>query len=184
MSDHPSIFVDDNIQLISPKLDMDRALFDLIETNRSFLDQHITFAQNKTSVEKVNAFLREIINFNFGGQKFNMMIMHEDRIAGILGFHRILPIDARAEIGYWIGESFQGNGILTKSMPKFLQYGFDALAINRVELLTLSTHHRSISLANRTGFIQEGILKQYYFMHGAHHDAYIYSLLKSDFKSA
>ena len=181
MSSHPSIFIDVHTKLAPPKLDMDIELFDLIETNRLYLDQHITFARNKTTVAQVRAFLREIINFNYGGQKFNMIIMYQDRIAGILGFHRIMPVDARAEIGYWLGESFQGKGILTNSMPGFLRYGFEALGINRVELLTLLSHHRSIALAERAGFVKEGLLQQYYFMGDTHRDALIYRMLKSEF---
>lgn len=183
MSEHPPIKIDVHTELVPPNLDMDSALFELIESNRSYLDQHITFAQNKTSVDRVRAFLKEIINFNYGGQKYNMIIMHENQVAGILGFHRIMPGDARAEIGYWLGESYQGKGILTLTMKPFLHYGFEALAINRVELLTLQTHTRSIALAERSGFIKEATFKEYYFMHGAFQDALSYRLLKSEFLS-
>ena len=176
-----SLIVNDQIQLCRPDLSMSTALFELINDNRTFLNQYITFAQNKKNLKAVQAFLKEIINFNFGGQKYNLVIKFQDSIAGIIGFHRINPQDAKAEIGYWIGESFQGQGILSKSMPVFLHHGFEVFGINRVELITLTQHRRSIALAERTGFKKEGVLRESYFMHDQFHDAAIYSSLKSEF---
>jgi len=160
---------------------MTDSIFELIDENRAYLDKHISFAYNKNTTESIAAFLREIINFNYGGQKFNLIIEYKRQIAGVIGLHRIYPQDARAEIGYWIGESFQKNGIMTLAMPVFLHYAFEALAVNRVELITLTDHHRSAALAERTGFYREGILRAYFFMHEKFNDAYIYSQLKTEF---
>ncbi len=183
MSNPFSLNVDQELQLISPQLDMAKSLLQLVDKNRDFLNRHITFAQNKNSLSDVRSFLKEIINFNYGGQKFNLLIQYKNELVGIVGFHRINPFDARAEIGYWLGESFQGHGIMARSMPIFLRYGFEAKGINRVDLLTLSTHERSISLANRSGFLQEGILREYHFMHDRFYDAHIFSCLKKEFLS-
>ena len=181
MSDSFSLYVDDEIQLISPQPEMANSLLSLIETNRAFLNQHITFAQNKKELKDVEAFLKEISSFNYGGQKFNLLIQYKGKLAGIIGFHRIKAMDARAEIGYWLGESFQSLGIMTRAMPVFLQYGFEARGINRVDLLTLPIHVRSIALAERAGFVHEGVLREYYFMHDRFYDAHIFSCLKSEF---
>ncbi len=181
MSNPFTLNVDQEIQLISPQPEMADSLFRLIEDNRDFLNNHITFAQNKNTLQDTKAFLKEIINFNYGGQKFNLLIQYKNELAGIIGFHRINPINARAEIGYWLGESFQYHGIMARSMPVFLHYGFEARGINRVDLLTLSIHQRSIALAKRSGFTQEGILREYYFMHDRFYDAHIFSCLKKEF---
>ncbi len=183
MSDSFSLYVDQEIKLVSPQPEMASTLLDLIEANRAFLDQHITFAQNKRELKDVHAFLKEISSFNYGGQKFNLLILYKNELAGIIGFHRINPMDARAEIGYWLGESFQSLGIMSRAMPVFLQYGFEARGINRVDLLTLPIHARSIALAERAGFTQEGVLREYYFMHDRFYDAHIFSCLKREFIS-
>jgi len=181
MSDSISLSVDKNIKLISPNMDMKDAMFALVDKNRAFLNQHISFADNKNTPASIAAFLKEIINFNYGGQKFNLIIVYDDHIAGVIGYHRIYPQDARAEIGYWIGESYQGRGIMAKSMPVFLHYGFEAIGLHRVELLTFTHHHRSIALAERSGFTKEGVLRDYYFMHDKFNDAALYSYLKPAF---
>ena len=183
MPDTFSLLVDSEIQLLSPQPEMMTSLFTLIENNRDFLNQHITFAQNKETLEDVKAFLREISNFNYGGQKFNLLIQYKNELVGIIGFHRINPMDARAEIGYWLGESYQSLGILARAMPVFLRHGFEARGINRVDLLTLSIHERSIALAKRSGFSFEGVLREYYFMHDRFYDAHIFSYLKKEFLS-
>ena len=183
MSDSFRLHVDDEIQLISPQPEMAISLLKLIETNRAFLNRHITFAQNKNELKDVQAFLKEINSFNFGGQKLNLLIQHKNELAGIIGFHRINAMDARAEIGYWLGESFQSLGIMSRAMPVFLHYGFEARGINRVDLLTLPIHEKSLALAKRSGFTQEGVLREYYFMHDQFYDAHIFSCLKREFLS-
>jgi len=175
------LIVDPEIQLVSPTPEMLHSLFALIDSNRDFLNRHITFAQNKNTKAEVERFLKEIISFNIGGQKFNLLIQYQGELVGLIGFHRINPMDARAEIGYWLGEAYQKNGILTKAMPIFLHHGFEAIGINRVDLLTLTKHERSIALAQRSGFVYEGLLRQYYFMHDEFQDAHLYSCLKSEF---
>jgi len=179
-----TLTVRDNLSLINPVLDQTDELYRLIADNRSHLDKHISFTQNKDTRHKVKIFLREIANFNIGGQKFNLLIHYDQQIIGLIGFHKIDRLHARAEIGYWIGEHFQGKGIMQDVIPKFLQYGFEALAVNKVELLTLTKHERNIRLVEKLGFKKEGILREHYFMHDSFRDAILYSMLKSEFLSA
>ncbi len=176
-----SLIVHDKLSLISPASDQVSELFELIEKNRFFLNKHITFAENKDTPHRVKLFLKEIASFNIGGQKFNLIIQYRGQIVGLLGFHKIDRIHARAEIGYWLGEEFQGKGIMFEAIPKFLQYGFEALAVNKVELLTLTSHERNIRLVEKLGFKKEGVLREQYFMHDVFQDAVIYGMLKSDF---
>lgn len=173
--------VDENISLIKPELDLAPEMFKLVNSNRDFLNRYITFAQNKNTENQVSHFLREIISFNIGGQKFNMLVKYKDKLAGLIGLHRIYPADARAEIGYWMGEEFQGKGIMSKSIPVFLRYAFEGRAINRVELITLTSHHRNIKMVEKLGFIKEGTMKERYFMHDTFQDAVSYRMLKQEF---
>jgi len=173
--------VDENISLIKPEMELTSEMFKLIDSNREFLNRYITFAQNKNTEEHVSQFLKELINFNIGGQKFNMILKYKGMLVGLIGLHRIYPADARAEIGYWMGEDFQGKGIMTKAIPVFLQYAFEGRAINRVELITLTNHDRNIKMVEKLGFIKEGVLRERYFMHNTFQDAILFRMLKKDF---
>ena len=176
-----ALIVNDKLSLISPKLDQATELYKLIEKNRQYLNKYITFSENKDSPNRVKLFLQEISSFNIGGQKFNLLIQFNGRIVGLIGFHKIDRLHARAEIGYWLGEDYQGKGIMREAITKFLQHGFDALAVNKVELFTLTSHDRNIRMVESVGFKKEGVLKEHYFMHGAFKDAMLYRMLKSEF---
>jgi len=176
-----SLQVQKKLSLVSPKIDQANEFYKLIDKNRDYLDKYISFADNKDTPNQVKLFLREIANFNIGGQKFNLLIQCDGQIIGLIGFHKIDRVHARAEIGYWLGEDYQGRKIMQNVIPKFLHYGFEALAINKVELLTLTSHKRNIRLVEKIGFKKEGVLKEQYFMHGAFQDAIAYGMLKSEF---
>ena len=176
-----SLSVHHQLSLISPKMNQADEFYKLIDKNRDFLNQHITFADNKKTLDSVKSFLRELYSFNIGGQKFNLVIQYQGQIIGLIGFHKIDRMHARAEVGYWLGEDYQGLGIMQQAIPKFLHYGFEALAINKVELLTLTNHERNIRLIEKLNFVKEGVLKEHYFMHDSFHDAVVYRMLKSAF---
>jgi len=176
-----SLKVNDNIRLVNPKVERSIEMLNLINSNRNFLNKYITFAENKNDLKNVSSFLREIASFNIGGQKFNLLIEYDGQLIGLIGFHRIDRANARAEIGYWMAEQYQGRGIMSMSLPIFLHYGFEALAINKVELLTLTDHHKNMKMVEGLGFVKEGMLKEHFFMFDSFQDVLVYRMLKSDF---
>ncbi|WP_410505761.1 GNAT family N-acetyltransferase [Janthinobacterium sp.] len=85
------------------------------------------------------------------------------------------------KIGYFIGEKFQGKGIITRSVRAVLEYCFDSLNINRMELRCAVGNLPSMRVAERLGFTHEGVLRQEEFLNGIFVDQHVYALLSEDF---
>ena len=64
-----------------------------------------------------------------------------------------------AEIGYWIGEPFWGNGIATKAVELITEYGFNKLALNRVYAGVFEYNITSMKVLEKNGYKKEGIFK-------------------------
>jgi ribosomal-protein-serine acetyltransferase len=64
----------------------------------------------------------------------NTVILYKERIAGVAGFNEIKWSNKTADIGYWLGEEFQGNGIMTKVAKTLTDYAFSELILKLIPL--------------------------------------------------
>lgn len=63
-------------------------------------------------------------------------------------------------IGYWLGERYQGKGIMTKSCKSFIEYAFKELNLNKIEIRCAEQNFRSRAIPERLGFVKEGIIRE------------------------
>ena len=82
-------------------------------------------------------------------------------------------------VGYWIGEPYAQQGLMTEALSALLSYAFDHLAIHRVEAACLPANTASISLLHRTGFAQEGRAVNYLKIAGKWQDHLLFAHLNS-----
>lgn len=102
---------------------------------------------------------------------------------GSCGFLNRKPNHFRAEIGYELSREYWGEGIASEALQAIISYGFDHLNLERIEALIEPSNAPSIKLAERQGFIREGLLRHYEYTCGKFDDLYMYSLLKMDWRS-
>jgi RimJ/RimL family protein N-acetyltransferase len=82
--------------------------------------------------------------------------------AGSTSFTFISDKDGRLEIGFtWIGKAFQRTGINTSMKFLMLQYAFEYLGFNRVELRADSRNMQSRRAMEKIGAIYEGTLRNH-----------------------
>jgi ribosomal-protein-alanine N-acetyltransferase len=90
----------------------------------------------------------------------------------------------RAEIGYWLAETYWGRGIMTDAVRCFVRYAF-----NELELLRLTAHVFEFNVASarvleKNGFKLEGYLRKHFSKDGQLLDARLYGLLKDEVSKA
>ncbi|KAJ4964451.1 hypothetical protein NE237_024390 [Protea cynaroides] len=87
----------------------------------------------------------------------------------------------RAEIGYVVGSAYWGQGIATHALKMVISSIFSELqGLERLEALIDVDNLRSQRVAEKVGFIREGVLRKYWNPKGTPRDMVIYSLLKTD----
>ncbi|HUB27599.1 MAG TPA: GNAT family protein, partial [Tepidisphaeraceae bacterium] len=80
------------------------------------------------------------------------------------------------EIGYWIRTSLAGGGYASEAVAALTRLAFDSFKAARVEIQTDELNTRSRRVAERAGFVLEGILRnQYHHRNGELRNACVYS---------
>ena len=129
------------------------------------------------SVEHAEAFLGRI----GGGGSYVLGITTGDRLAGIIGAYGLNDVERNgAEIGYWIGRSFQGKGLATHALKAFIPYVFKASPFMRMQANVFEGTQASMRLLEKCGFQAEGILRKAVTKDGRALDMHVFGLLKPD----
>jgi [ribosomal protein S5]-alanine N-acetyltransferase len=123
-----------------------------------------------------------VTTFNQSFKNFQLVHKVTQRIIGWCGFHTWMLYHHRAEIGYEImEESFKGQGLMTEALQPIIAWGFEQMALNRVEALIEPGNQPSLKLVQRLGFTKEGLLRKHYYKDQVFEDSVIYALLKEDY---
>jgi ribosomal-protein-alanine N-acetyltransferase len=85
-----------------------------------------------------------------------------------------------ATLGYWIGASYAGKGLMTHAVRAAIGFAFATLRLHRLEASCLPHNIASTKLLERTGFTREGYARAYLRINGAWEDHLLYALLESD----
>jgi ribosomal-protein-alanine N-acetyltransferase len=102
------------------------------------------------------------------------------RAMGTCGYHQWQKVHHRAEIGYDLEKASWKQGIMTEALQAMLQYGFEHMALNRIEALVYLENDASVRLLERLGFQKEGLLRQYFRRNDTYYDHLLLSLLKTE----
>ena len=96
---------------------------------------------------------------------------------------RIIWKDRRGNLGIVIGEKdYWDKGLGTESLQLLLNYGFNALNLERIELEVFSKNLRALKCYDKVGFIEEGKKRKAIFYNGSYDDVIMMSILKDEWK--
>jgi ribosomal-protein-alanine N-acetyltransferase len=101
------------------------------------------------------------------------------RLCGGMGLHPEMQ-HRRAEIGYWIGVPFWGNGYATEAAREVVRYGFERLNLNRIFASHFKGNEKSGRVLEKIGMRHEGSIRQGVLKSGKFIDLELYSILRED----
>src|SRR5438270_98968 len=91
----------------------------------------------------------------------------------------------RAKIGYDLAKDYWGLGLAQEAIREMLRFGFERMALNRIEIWTSTANLRSLRLAERLGFRRDGTLRRRILEDdGQFYDGAVYGLLRDDWSRA
>ena len=118
---------------------------------------------------------------NSTGIRWGITLKDQGEVIGSCGFLNLASQHHRSEIGVELSSEHWGKGIASEAFGAVIRYGFEQMNLQRIEALIEPPNIPSQKLAERQGFIREGLLRSYEFTVGKFDDLYMYSLLKQDF---
>lgn len=130
----------------------------LIEANRDYLARWLPWAAAQT-FEDTAAFIRHTREQLLANNGFQLAILSEQRIAGVVGFHGVDWARRSTRIGYWLSERHQGQGTMTAGVAILVDHALSVWELERVEIRAAVENRRSRAVAERLGFREEDTLR-------------------------
>ncbi len=93
----------------------------------------------------------------------------------------IEPEQGKAELGYWIGKPYWGNGYCSEAARAVLAYGFEKLLLRRIYAEHFAENAPSGRVMRKIGMNHEGRLRQHAKRKDEIHDIEIYGILRSEY---
>ena len=112
--------------------------------------------------------------------EFAIVDSHQGTFVGNCGLVHVDLQNKRAELGYWIRTSQARKGFATQASMLALEFAFDVLQLNRVEIIVETKNMNSQRVAEKLGAKKEGLMRQRLHIHDTFRDAFLYSILADD----
>jgi ribosomal-protein-serine acetyltransferase len=138
----------------------------------------------KQTLEGTLEFIRSSRKQLAENQGFQAVIVEDDRLVGVLGFHHLDRENLSTSLGYWIAESAQGRGTVTRAVAALTDHAFRAWKLNRVEIHAAVENQRSRAIPRRLGFAEEGVLRQAERVGERFVDHVVYAMLAEDWPAS
>ncbi|HVT04231.1 MAG TPA: GNAT family N-acetyltransferase [Thermoanaerobaculia bacterium] len=111
---------------------------------------------------------------------FAIVLKEGSQLCGSIGV-RIDNVNARAEIGFWVGRPFWNRGLCSEAASMLLEYAFNTLDVNRVYAFHFVDNEASGRVMRRIGMRHEGLLRQHMKKGDEFLDLEAYGILREEF---
>ena len=106
-------------------------------------------------------------------------IASASEVIGCIGMHPQSDV-ARlsAEVGYWLGEPFWGQGITTGALQALTEYAFTELGMVRLYATVMEWNPASARVLEKAGYAYEGRLRKSAVKDGQIIDQWLYAMVR------
>ena len=159
-------------------------LVSLIQANQAYLKRWQPGYVDVTTVEEVTRGIKASLQRFADNNGFQAGIWVAGALVGTVTCNSIDWSNQNADIGYWLGERFQGQGVATQACKALIDYLIHDLKLQRIEIVTIAGNRASRKIPERLGFHEEGIARQKYWLHDTFVDSVTYGLLAHEWPPA
>jgi ribosomal-protein-serine acetyltransferase len=174
--------VDPEIELVLAEERHAEEVAALIARNQRRLARWEPWAEHPATVTALRGFIRGCLEGFAAGTQVQTYIRVGGGLVGSCGLRISLPTRT-GEIGYWLDAEHEGRGIASRSARALVTAGFLERGLLRMELRTAVDNVRSRALAERLGFVQEGVQRAAQVFSHRRADMALYSALAREWRA-
>jgi RimJ/RimL family protein N-acetyltransferase len=108
------------------------------------------------------------------------IVSASDQLLGSIALMRIVWEHRRGEAGYWLARWARGQGHATRALRLLCRWGVHALGLERIDLFAATGNAASQRVAERAGFVRDGVLRAYMRGKDGQQDMVAYGLLADE----
>ncbi|UXN73707.1 GNAT family N-acetyltransferase [Devosia sp. A8/3-2] len=121
------------------------------------------------------------------GSDYSFFIFTDDA-ATLVGGITLSNIRRRAaqfvNLGYWMGQPFAGQGLMSEAVGTSLPFVFDTLDLHRIHAAFLPGNVASRRVLEKNAFVEEGFAEKYLQINGRWEDHVLFGLTKERYETA
>jgi RimJ/RimL family protein N-acetyltransferase len=170
---------DDVVRLREPAA---RDLGAVVEACQDPLVQRYTRVPTPYEEADGRAFIGGAAGRRILGQSLELVIAgrDDDRLLGMIGLIADRHDALRAEIGYWVAPAARGRGVATRALGLLSRWCMTIGGFARLDLQAATANEASLRVAERCGFVREGVLRSSWYRGGGRSDMVLFSLVPED----
>ena len=118
--------------------------------------------------------------------EFGIWLLDTNQYIGDIALKNFEKRVPKAEIGYYVDSTAEGKGIATEALQAVTKFGFDHLGMNKISIKMPVQNQRSYRLAERCGYVREGLLRRDFRSDDETGllDVYYYGMTRDDYQLA
>lgn len=175
------LFVDDKLCLEELSEGHIEEIYKTIDSQRAYLGEWLPFVEYSREEAFTKAFVESYTLSDRANVTF--ALFYDGLFAGVVGLKDTDFQNLKTEIGYWLSEPFQHQGLMTRACKFVVRYAFEKMGMNRIQLKAAAGNRKSQKVAERLGFKQEGVERDGEKCLSGFWDLNVYSLLHKEFVS-
>lgn len=131
---------------------------ELTQGNTEYISQWMAWPLFCKTEDDFKKFVKEALHQYADGKRMNCAIEYQGDIVGNCGFNTINHDLKVVEIGYWLAEQYQGNGIITRACQCLIDYAFTQLNMHKIQISVAEDNISSRAVCERLGMTLEGVI--------------------------
>jgi len=113
---------------------------------------------------------------------FAVRLLPHRQLIGCVGLRDVDPEHSEAELGFWIGKDWWGQGYAREAARAVIQFGFESLNLNRIVAHHMARNPASGRVLLAAGMQREGLLRQRVLKWGEYEDVVLYAVLRHEWR--
>ncbi len=154
----------------------------LVRDNLARLEPWLPFATAAYDETAATDYIRRSARDWASGRGLGLGIWADGELAGAIGIHNLSWDQGHAELGYWLAAAFEGRGLVTRSAERLLDWMFAEAGLERAEIRAAVDNARSRAVAERLGFVEEGVSRHASWVAGRWLDMAIYGQVRAEWQ--
>ena len=150
--------------------------------NKSEVTEFLTWSPHPDKAFTFD-YLAYLQNRYKSGDFFDWAIVYKEsgKMIGTCGFTRFFFQHNGAEIGYVVNPEYHGQGIATEVVGRVIRYGFENLALERIEGKFMIENQASRRVLEKNQMMFEGIRRKGMLIKGIYRDVGTCAIIREDF---
>ncbi len=168
--------IDTDLELVLLQPEHAERLYRIVERDRAYLRRWQNWPDYIQSVDDMMMIVDRSDEKIATGNGFDLVIRYRGQIVGKIGLVYVAVSQLRTEIGYWLGQDFQGHGIMTRACGAVSEYAFTHMHMETVNVRCAVGNTRSRAIPERLGFVNTGVLPNKTWLHGRRIEEVLYMM--------